>query len=157
MVSQEQIKEFILRKDELYKFIDIKGKQLEANEFEAKSQQDGFWDNPKEAQILLKKLSTLKSWLKSYQTVNNNIEELSVLLELDASEKELEKQWQTTKKAVEDLEFKNMLSAEEDNMSAIMTINPGAGGTEGQDWAEILMRMYLMWGEKNNYKVRIRF
>ena len=54
--------------------------------------------------------------------------------------------------AIEDLEFKNMLSAKEDKMSAIMTINPGAGGTESQDWAEMIMRMYLMWGEKNGYK-----
>jgi len=55
---------------------------------------------------------------------------------------------------IENLEFKNMLSSKEDKMSAIMTINPGAGGTEGQDWAEMLMRMYLMWGEKNNFKVK---
>ena len=116
MVSQEQIKELILRKDELYKFIDIKGKQLEANEFEAKSQQDGFWDNPKKAQILLKNLSSLKGWLTSYRSVANNIDELSVLLELEASEEELENQWKVTKVAVEDLEFKNMLSAEEDGM-----------------------------------------
>ena len=90
MVSQEQIKKLILRKDELYKFIDIKGKQLEANEFETKSQQNEFWNNPKEAQILLKKLSTLKSWLTSYNSVANNIDELSVLLELEANEDELD-------------------------------------------------------------------
>ncbi len=154
MVSQEQIKELILRKDELYKFIDIKGKQLEANAFETKSQQNGFWDNPKEAQILLKKLSTLKSWLTSYSSVTNNIDELSVLLELEANKDELDVQLKKTKQSIEELEFKNMLSAEEDSMSAIITINPGAGGTEGQDWAEMLMRMYLMWGEKNKYKVK---
>ena len=97
MASQEQIKELILRKDELYKFIDIKGKQLEVNEFETKSQQDSFWDNPKEAQILLKKLSTLKSWLTSYSSVTNNIDELSVLLELEAKEDELDVQLKKTK------------------------------------------------------------
>lgn len=154
MITQEQIKSLNKRKEELYKFIDIEGKQIEANALEQESQQDDFWNQPKDAQRLLKKLSALKCWLTSYQTVNNNLEELNVLIELEASEKELETQWQTTKLAVEDLEFKNMLSAEEDGMSAIMTINPGAGGTEGQDWAEMLMRMYLMWGEKNNYKVK---
>ena len=154
MVSQEQIKELILRKNELYKFVDIKGKQLEANEFEAKSQQNEFWDNPKEAQILLKKLSTIKIWLTSYNSVANNIDELSVLLELEANGDELDIQLKKTKQSIEELEFKNMLSAEEDSMSAIITINPGAGGTEGQDWAEMLMRMYLMWGEKNKYKVK---
>ena len=154
MVSQEQIKSLILRKDELYKFIDIEGKQIEANALENESQQNEFWNKPKEAQLLLKKISTLKSWLNSYQSVTNNIDELSVLLELEAGEEELGIQLQKTKESVEELEFKNMLSAEEDSMSAVMTINPGAGGTEGQDWAEMLMRMYVMWGEKNQHKVK---
>jgi peptide chain release factor 2 len=154
MISQEQIKSLILRKDELYKFIDIEGKQIEANTLENESQQNEFWNKPKEAQILLKKLSTLKSWLNSYKSVTNNIDELSVLLELEAGKEELNIQLQKTKESVEELEFKNMLSAEEDSMSAVMTINPGAGGTEGQDWAEMLMRMYVMWGEKNQYKVK---
>ena len=96
----------------------------------------------------------MKSWLKSYDVIELNIEELSVLLELGASEDELKEQFKITQLSVEDLEFKNMLSAEEDSMSAVLTINPGAGGTEGQDWAEMLMRMYVMWGDKNNYKVK---
>ena len=154
MVSQEQIKALTSRKDELYKFIGVQEKQEQADAFENETQQNGFWDNPKEAQLLLKKLSTLKSWLTSYNDVVNNIDELSVLLELEASEEELDIQLKETKKSVEELEFKNMLSAEEDSLSAVMTINPGAGGTEGQDWAEMLMRMYLMWGEKNKYKVK---
>ena len=86
MVSQEQIKALTSRKDELYKFIGIKEKQGEADTYETESQQNEFWDNPKEAQVLLKKLSTLKSWLKSYNAVVNNIDELAVLLELEASE-----------------------------------------------------------------------
>ena len=154
MVSQEQIKALSKRKDELYKFINISEKQKEANTLTLQSQENDFWNNPKEAQIILKKLSILKSWLKSYNAVATNIEELSVLLELEAGEGELETQLQKTRLIVEELEFKNMLSAEEDSMSAIITINPGAGGTEGQDWAEMLMRMYLMWGEKNNFKIK---
>ena len=154
MVSEDQIKALTKRKAELYKFIEIENKEVEADALEGQSQQNSFWDKPKEAQILLKKLSTLKSWLKSYSNVSNNIDELSVLHELDATEKELEEQLKKTELAVEGLEFKNMLSAEEDSMSAVMTINPGAGGTEGQDWAEMLMRMYVMWAEKNKYKVK---
>ena len=154
MVSQEQIKSLILRKDELYKFIDIEGKQIEANALEEESQQNEFWNNPKKAQLLLKKLSALQGWLNSYTSVTNNIDELTVLLELEAGEEELNVQLQKTEESVEGLEFKNMLSAEEDSMSAVMTINPGAGGTEGQDWAEMLMRMYVMWGEKNQYKIK---
>ena len=154
MANQENINSLNKRKVELHKFIDISAKEKEAGNLEKKSQENGFWDNPKDAELLLKKLSGLKSWLKSYDLIELNIEELSVLLELGASEDELKEQFKITQLSVEDLEFKNMLSAEEDSMSAVLTINPGAGGTEGQDWAEMLMRMYVMWGEKNNYKVK---
>ena len=154
MANQENINSLNKRKVELHKFIDISAKEKEAGNLEKKSQENGFWENPKDAELLLKKLSGLKSWLKSYDLIELNIEELSVLLELGASEDELKEQFKITQLSVEDLEFKNMLSAEEDSMSAVLTINPGAGGTEGQDWAEMLMRMYVMWGEKNNYKVK---
>lgn len=154
MANQENINSLNKRKVELHKFIDISAKEKEVGNLEKKSQENGFWDNPKDAELLLKKLSGLKSWLKSYDVIELNIEELSLLLELGASDDELKEQFKITQLSVEDLEFKNMLSAEEDSMSAILTINPGAGGTEGQDWAEMLMRMYVMWGEKNNYKVK---
>ena len=154
MANQENINSLNKRKVELHKFIDISAKEKEAGNLEKKSQENGFWENPKDAELLLKKLSGLKSWLKSYDLIELNIEELSVLLELGASEDELKEQFKITQLSVEDLEFKNMLSAEEDSMSAILTINPGAGGTEGQDWAEMLMRMYVMWSEKNKYKVK---
>ena len=153
MVSEEQIKALKTRKDELYRFINVEIKIAKIQELEKISQQNEFWNRPKEAQILLKKLSILKNWINSFNSVSNNIDELSVLLELGASELELNEQLVKTKKSIADLEFRNMLSAKEDSMTAIMTINPGAGGTEGQDWAEMLMRMYLMWGEKNKYRV----
>jgi len=72
----------------------------------------------------------------------------------DATEAELDQQYQKTLTLVEDIEFKNMLSGKEDRLGAIVHINPGAGGTESQDWAEMLMRMYIRWGERNNYKVK---
>jgi peptide chain release factor 2 len=72
----------------------------------------------------------------------------------DASEEELNLEYQKTAQSVEELEFKKMLSKEEDQLSAMIEINPGAGGTESQDWADMLHRMYIMWGEKNGYKVR---
>lgn len=71
----------------------------------------------------------------------------------DASEEELENEYKKTSQAVEELEFKKMLSREEDQLSAMIEINPGAGGTESQDWADMLNRMYIMWGEKSGYKV----
>lgn len=76
-----------------------------------------------------------------------------MLWELEADDEEIDKQYLFTVKATEDLEFKNMLSGEEDQLSAIININSGAGGTESQDWASMLMRMYVMWAESHNYKV----
>ncbi len=72
----------------------------------------------------------------------------------EASEQEVDAQYKTTLKMLDDLEFKNMLSGEEDSLSAVVTINSGAGGTESCDWAEMLMRMYIRWGERNGYKIR---
>jgi peptide chain release factor 2 len=71
----------------------------------------------------------------------------------DVSDEEVEREYKQTFKSIEELEFKKMLSKEEDQLSAVVEINPGAGGTESQDWADILNRMYIMWGEKSGYKV----
>jgi peptide chain release factor 2 len=85
------------------------------------------------------------------------VDDLEVLNEFhdagDASEDELDREYSTTLKSLEELEFKKMLSKEEDQLGAVMEINPGAGGTESNDWADMLNRMYIMWGEKNGYKV----
>lgn len=154
MAIEESIKNLEKRKEKLYEVTKIKSKEIKITELEALSHQNDFWNKPKKAEAVLKELNSLKNWVKSYKDITNNIDELNVLFELKATEKELEEQINKTKEAIEELEFKRMLSAKEDSMSAVMTINPGAGGTEGQDWAEMLMRMYLMWGDKNNYKIR---
>ncbi|MEC9209763.1 MAG: peptide chain release factor 2 [Bacteroidota bacterium] len=154
MVTKEHLKTLVSRRDELYKFLNISNRQENADTLEKTTQSAGFWENPKEAEAILKQLSSLKIWLKAYNLVANNIDELQVLLELNAEDHELELQLKSTITSIEDLEFKNMLSAEEDNLSAVMMINPGAGGTESQDWAEMIMRMYMMWGEKNEYKIK---
>ena len=154
MVTKDLLKNLASRRDKLYHCLEIANKKKEAEDLEKTTQSTGFWETPKEAQVTLKQLSTFKVWLKAYNLVANNIDELGVLLELGAEENELESQLKTTITSIEDLEFKNMLSAKEDNLSAVMMINPGAGGTESQDWAEMIMRMYMMWGEKNHYKVK---
>ena len=142
-------------KKKLFKFLNITEKIIEAKKLEITTQKLDFWQDAKKAESQLKQLSILNNWINSYNIISENIDELSVLFELEASEEELSLQLKKTTKSIEILEFKNMLSAEEDGLSAIMTINPGAGGTEGQDWADMLMRMYLMWSEKNNYKTKI--
>jgi len=122
------------------------------------TQQPGFWDDPKKAEAQLKKISELKKWVEAYDEAAAAVDDLQVLADFfkegEASEEEVEKQYQQTLKKVEDLELRNMLRREEDRLGALLKINSGAGGTESLDWAEMLMRMYIRWGEKNGYKVR---
>ncbi len=126
---------------------------------EEKSHNPTFWDNPKDAEKILKQVSTLKSWTTSYQKAESTLSDLSVFWEYylakEINDQELEEASNAAIKEVEELEFKNMLGAEEDRLGAILTINAGAGGTESQDWAEMLMRMYMRWGEKHNYKITL--
>ena len=123
MVTKEQLKSLNSRKEELYRCLDISKKKEDANNLEETTQSENFWKDTKKAQAVLKQLNSLKIWLKAYKTVANNIDELEVLIELKAEETELESQLKKTVTAIEDLEFKNMLSAKEDNLSAIMTRN----------------------------------
>ncbi len=96
-------------------------------------------------------------WTDAYEKVSKQLDDLEVLNEFheagDTSEDELDVEYKKVFQAVEELEFKKMLSQEEDQLSAMIEINPGAGGTESQDWADILNRMYIMWGEKNDCTV----
>lgn len=131
---------------------------MQIAEEEKMTQAPGFWDDPKVAEKQLKRISRLKFWTNSFQEIKSNLEDLQVLFDFfeaeEASEQEVDEQFNKTLSLIEDLEFKNMLGEEEDSLGAILKINPGAGGTESQDWAEMLMRMYIRWGERNDFKVR---
>jgi peptide chain release factor 2 len=131
---------------------------IEIEEEEEKIRDPGFWDEPKEAEARLKSLSLIKNWTDGYSRVREALDELDIVYEYfqqgDASEEEVQAQYKKTLSLIEDLEFRNMLRKEEDILGAILKINAGAGGTESLDWAEMLMRMYLRWGEKNDYKIR---
>lgn len=120
--------------------------------------QPSFWDDPRSAEELLKSISELKSWTGEYEKVSTAFEDLLVLNDFfregEASEKELEAQYELCLDLIENLELRNMLRKEEDQLGAILKINSGAGGTESNDWASMLLRMYLRWAEKNGYKVR---
>jgi peptide chain release factor 2 len=131
---------------------------LELDEEEQKTHAPGFWDEPKAAEEQLKKVNQVKFWVKGYQTANTAVDELLILLDFfeagEASENEVEEQYHQALQAIEELESKNMLRKPEDALGAIVKLNSGAGGTESLDWTEMLMRMYIRWAEKNNYKVR---
>jgi peptide chain release factor 2 len=131
---------------------------IEIEEEEERTQAPDFWDDPKKAEMLLKNIQDKKRWTDAYNRAHNAYEELAIALEFfesgDADEKEVQKQYNICLNEIEELEFLNMLSNEEDKLPAIININAGAGGTESQDWAEMLMRMYLMWADDNKYKVK---
>jgi peptide chain release factor 2 len=122
------------------------------------SQQPGLWNDPKKAEELLKGIAQLKSWVTDFEKINTAIDDLIVLNDFlregEATETDVENQYQSCLSMLEDLEVRNMLQKEEDQLGAILKINSGAGGTESNDWAAMLMRMYLRWAERNNYKVK---
>lgn len=121
--------------------------------------QDNFWDDPKQAQGVLKKINEKKIWVDQFDRTFSVLEDLKVIFEFhkagEAEESEVDEHYLRAIKVIEELEFKKMLSREEDKLHAILTINSGAGGTESCDWANMLMRMYLRWGERNNYKAKL--
>ena len=103
-------------------------------------------------------MKSVKVWTDHYEEVEKSVSDFEVLFDFykegDVSEEDIQQEYKKTEEAVEGLEFKRMLSGEEDQLSAILEINPGAGGTESQDWAEMLMRMYIMWAESHKYGVK---
>jgi peptide chain release factor 2 len=133
-------------------------KKVEIEELEERTHAPDFWDDPKKAETLLKAIREKKRWTEGFEEAMAFYDELSLAFEFydsgDASEDEVDKAFDNCVKKVEELEFWNMLSGEEDKLSAIVNINAGAGGTESQDWAQMLMRMYMMYAEDNGFKVR---
>ena len=106
----------------------------------------------------MKSIQSKKKWISDYEKAKEYLEELQVLYEFykdkEATEEEVDAQFEQTKNLIEDIEFRNMLSGEADQLSAVLQITAGAGGTESNDWAEMLLRMYLMWAQKNGYKTK---
>jgi len=136
----------------------VDGKSIQIEEEEQRTQDPDFWKDPKSAEEQLRKIARLKSWVKGYRDVRTSVDDLNVLAEFleagESTEEEVSTQYTQALTLTEALESKNMLRNEEDSLGAILKINSGAGGTESQDWAEMLMRMYLRYGEKQNYKLK---
>ena len=117
-----------------------------------------FWDNPQEAQAHMKFIQSKKQWVDDYDAAQLLVADFEVLIEFqqegEVPEAEVEKQYEKAVNTIEKMEFKNMLSEEGDELPAVLQITAGAGGTESCDWAAMLMRMYMMWAEKNGYKIK---
>jgi peptide chain release factor 2 len=131
---------------------------IRIEELEKYTQDPNFWNDAKKAEQTMRKIRGLKVWTESFGEAKNAVDDLGVMFEFfkegASTADELEAQYDLASQKIEALEFKNMLSAEEDALNAVMQITAGAGGTESCDWASMLMRMYAMWGEKNGYKVK---
>ncbi|MFM7813862.1 MAG: peptide chain release factor 2 [Flavobacteriales bacterium] len=157
-ITSDAINELNERLTALGRYLDVEVKLLQIREDEKFTQDPNFWNDPKKAEQVMRQIRNKKVWTDAFQSCKSSVEDLQVLFDFfkegAASEEELEQQFQASAAAIEDLEFKNMLSAEEDNLSAVLQITAGAGGTESCDWAGMLMRMYLMWAQKNGYKVK---
>lgn len=158
MISNEDINKLQERIAQLKSYLAIDKKLIEIANEEEKTADPTFWNQPKEAEIVMKRLRLKKKWVESYENVLNSCEETSVLFEFfgegEATEEEVYSQYDATLTSLEELEFKNMLSEEGDHLSAVLQITAGAGGTESCDWAQMLMRMYLMWSEHQGYRIK---
>ncbi|MBO2544979.1 peptide chain release factor 2 [Salegentibacter sp. BDJ18] len=158
MITTEQIKDLRERLGALRRYLDIDAKKIEISNQEEKTFAPDFWDDPKKAEALMRDLNTEKQWVDEFEKGETLVEDLEVLYEFykedEATQKDVEEKHKQALDLTEDLEFKNMLSEEGDKLSAVLQITAGAGGTESCDWAEMLIRMYLMWAEKRRFKIK---
>lgn len=156
-MTQEQLKEMRERVQHLHKFLRIEDRMIKMEDSRQMTLSPGFWDDNARATSILKEIKIDKYWTDLYLEANNLVEDSAVLFDFwkagEATEEEVKEAYQHALKILEDLEFKSTLDKPEDEMPAILLINSGAGGTESQDWAEMLLRMYRMYGDRQGWKV----
>ena len=159
MITSDQLKDVLTRVDALHKYLDIDKKKIEYEEEQLRTQAPDFWDDPQRAQEQMKKVKGIQKWIDGYKDVRDKADELQLAFDFYhddmVSEQEVDDDYTQAIKAIEDLELRNMLRQKEDPMDCVMKINSGAGGTESQDWAQMLMRMYMRWAEAHGHKVTV--
>ena len=159
MITADQLKDVMDRADALHHYLNIDQKKVEFEEEQLRTQAPDFWEDPKYAQEQMKKVKSTQKWLDGDKTVRLYADELKLAFDFYkdemVTEEEVDADYGKAIKAIEDLELKNMLRQKEDPMDCVLMINSGAGGTESQDWAQMLMRMYMRWAEAHGYKVTI--
>ena len=159
MITADQLKDVMDRADALHRYLNIDQKKVEFEEEQLRTQAPDFWEVPKYAQEQMKKVKGIQKWLDGYKQVRLYADELQLAFDFYkdemVTEEEVDTDYDKAIKAIEDLELKNMLRQKEDPMDCVLKINSGAGGTESQDWASMLMRMYMRWAEAHGYKVTI--
>ncbi|MEY8849119.1 peptide chain release factor 2 [Psychroserpens sp. XS_ASV72] len=158
MITSDQIKDLNTRLDKLRHYLDLDAKLIEISNEEEQTFDPNFWNDSKKAEMVMKSLREKKSWVQDFESAKTAVEDLEVIYEFfkeeEATSENVENRFEIASNCIEKLEFKNMLSDEADSLSAVLQITAGAGGTESCDWASMLMRMYLMYAEKNGFKVK---
>jgi peptide chain release factor 2 len=156
-MTAEQLKEMRERVAHLKRFVRVDERTAKTEEDRQLSLSPGFWDDNARATAIMKEIRVNKYWIDLYEKVNGAVEDFAVLFEFwkegEATEEEVKAAYDNAIKEIEELEFKSTLNEPEDELAAIIQINSGAGGTESQDWAEMLLRMYRMYCEKQGWKV----
>jgi peptide chain release factor 2 len=159
MITIEQLKATQQRLAELEKYLNIEQKKIQLEEEELRTQVPDFWEDQKAAEKQMKVVKGIRSWIEAYNTAKSNVEELSLAFEYCkeelVTEDEVDAQYAKTIAWFEDVELRNMLQGEEDHLSCVLKINAGAGGTEAQDWASMLQRLYMRYAEQHNYTCTI--
>lgn len=159
MITSDQLKDVMERAEALHRYLNIDQKKVEFEEEQLRTQAPDFWEDPKRAQEQMIKVKGIEKWLVGYQQVRQLADELELAFDFYRdemiTEDELDADYAKAIAAIEHLEMKNMLRQTEDPMDCVMKINSGAGGTESQDWAQMLMRMYMRWAEAHDYKCTI--
>ena len=159
MITQDQLKDVLDRVDRLNHYLRIDEKKIEFEEEDLRTQAPDFWDDPKRAEEQMKKVKSIKKWIDGYHDCRAKADELQLAFDFYKeemiTEQEVDEDYQKAIQAIEELELMNMLRQKEDPMDCVLKINSGAGGTEAQDWAQMLMRMYMRWAEAHGYKVTI--
>ncbi len=139
----------------LNNYLDVRAKKEQVANNQQLSTAPGFWDDNERATKILKETKGHEYWINLYETAEQKLEDFVVMFEFwksgDAEEADAKNAFEEATKQLEDVEFKSTLSAEEDELPAVLMINSGAGGTESQDWAEMLLRMYNMYADKNGF------
>ena len=159
MITAEQLKDIKERTEALRRYLNIDSKLIEVEEEQLRTQAPEFWDDQKAAEAQMKKVKDLQKWIEGYNEVKAATDDTEVAFDFYkdemVTEQEVDDYYAKALELIEALELKNMLQGEADGMDAVLKINSGAGGTEAQDWASMLMRMYQRWAEAHQYKVNI--
>jgi len=159
MITADQLKDIQERAEALHRYLDIDHKRVELEEEELRTQAPDFWDDPARAQEQMKKVKGIEKWIVGYKEVRQAADELQLAFDFYhddmVTEEEVDEDYRKAITAIENLELMNMLRQKEDPMDCVLKINSGAGGTESQDWAQMLMRMYMRWAESHGHRVTI--